>query len=183
MIALRGCYCGDSPEDGEEPFCPVREELGEPIMDTVGMMPYAAMDSISMDPVDPMGAVQHSEMLSELSPEAIAALVKVAGADSGSPLIMLEIRQLGGALARTPDHLSPMGQGDAKFITNGVGPAFTPEMAEGVKAHLARVAEAMRPFQTGSTYVNFMELDYASTDRVHPRVPGLAIRRSGHSLR
>jgi Berberine and berberine like len=166
VIALRGCYCGESPGDGEELVRPMREELGEPIMDTFGLMPYAAMDSISMDPVDPMGARQHSEMLSELSPEAIQTLVEVAGAGSGSPLIMLELRQLGGALARTAEHLSTMGKGDSKFIMNGIGPAFTPEMAEGVVAYLARVADATRSFQTGDTYVNFMELEGASAERV-----------------
>jgi FAD/FMN-containing dehydrogenase len=166
VMALRGCYCGEKPEDGAEMLRPVREELGEPIMDTFGAMPFAAMDSISMDPVDPMGARQHSEMLSDLSPEAIETLVEVAGAGSESPLIVLEIRQLGGALTRTADRLSTMGKGDSRFIMNGVGPAFTPEMAEGVLAYLTRVAEATRPFQTGDTYVNFMELDGASPERV-----------------
>jgi hypothetical protein len=166
VIALRGCYCGEKPETGEELLRPVREGLGEPIMDTFGPMPFAAMDSISMDPVDPMGARQHSEMLRELSPEAIETLVEVAGAGSGSPLILLEIRQLGGALTRTADRLSTMGKGDSRFIMNGIGPAFTPEMAEGVMAYLTRVAEATRPFQTGDTYVNFMELEGASAQRV-----------------
>ncbi len=166
VIALRGCYCGESPGDGEEMLRPVREGLGEPIMDTFGPMPFAAMDSISMDPVDPMGARQHSEMLRELSPEAIETLVEVAGAGSESPLILLEIRQLGGALTRTADRLSTMGKGDSGFIMNGVGPAFTPEMAEGIMAYLTRVAEATRPFQTGDTYVNFMELGGASAQRV-----------------
>ncbi len=166
VIALRGCYCGESPGDGEELVRPMREELGEPIMDTFAAMPFAAMDSISMDPVDPMGSRQHSEMLGELSPEAIETLVEVAGAGSGSPLIILELRQIGGALTRTADRLSTMGKGDSRFIMNGIGPAFTPEMAEGVVAYLARVAEATRPFQTGDTYVNFMELDGASAERV-----------------
>jgi FAD/FMN-containing dehydrogenase len=79
---------------------------------------------------------------------------------------MLELRQLGGALARTAEHLSTMGKGDSKFIMNGIGPAFTPEMAEGVVAYLARVADATRSFQTGDTYVNFMELEGASAERV-----------------
>jgi len=39
-------------------------------------------------------------------------------------------------------------------------------MAEGVVAYFAHVAEATRPFQTGDTYVNFMELDGASAERV-----------------
>jgi FAD/FMN-containing dehydrogenase len=166
VVALRGCYCGESPERGEELLRPVREELGETIMDTFGPMPFAAMDSISMDPVDPMGARQHSEMLGELSPEAIETLVEVAGAGSESPLIVLEIRQLGGALARDADRLSTMGTGDSGFIMNGIGPAFTPEMAEGVMAYLANLTEATRAFQTGDTYVNFMELDGASAERV-----------------
>jgi len=62
--------------------------------------------------------------------------------------------------------LSTRGKGDSKFIMNGVGPTFTPEMAEGVVADLARVADATRPFQTGDTYVNFMELEGASAERV-----------------
>jgi FAD/FMN-containing dehydrogenase len=79
---------------------------------------------------------------------------------------MLEIRHLGGALARIPDRLRPMGNGEARYSMNGIGATFTQEMAEGVKAHLARVAEATRPYQTGETYLNFMELDGASGDRV-----------------
>ena len=170
FVVVRGCYSG-APEDGEEMFRSVREEVGDPVMDTFGVMPVAAMDAISMDPVDPIGAVQHSEMLRDLSPEAIDALVEVAGPGSGSPLIMLEIRQLGGALARVPDRLCSMGGGEAKYIMNGVGAAFTPEMAEGVKAHLARVGEATRAHQTGETYVNFMELDAAGEDRVRAAYP------------
>ena len=171
VITVRGCYSGESPEAGEELFRPIREGLGEPIMDTFGVMPYAAMDTISMDPVDPMGAIQYSELLQGLTPEAIDALIEVGGADSGSPLIMLELRQLGGAISRTPEGLNPMGSGDAKFIMNGIGATFTPEMAEGVRAHLARVAEVTRPYQTGDTYVNFMELGYANPERVKAAYP------------
>ena len=171
FVVVRGCFSGENPEDGEEMFRPVREGIGDPVMDTFGVMPIAAMDAISMDPVDPLGAVQHSEMLRDLSPGAIDALVEVAGPDSGSPLILLEIRHLGGALARVPDRLSPMGGGAAGYIMNGVGATFTPEMAEGVKAHLARVKEATREHQTGETYVNFMELDAAAEDRVRAAYP------------
>lgn len=170
VVTLRACYCGEKLKDGEALIRPLRE-MGEPIMDTFSVMPYAAMDAISMDPVDPMGAVQHSEMLRDLTPEAIDTLVRVAGAGSGSPLIMLEIRQLGGALARTPGRLCPMGRGEARFSMNMVGAAFTPEMAEGVKAHVFRVTEATRGFQTGDTYVNFMELDGAGEERVRAAYP------------
>ena len=38
-------------------------------------------------------------------------------------------------------------------------------------AYLKGLAEATRPFQTGDTYVNFMELDYANPERVRTAYP------------
>lgn len=129
-------------------------------------MPYAEMDAISMDPVDPVAAYTNVERLGELSPEAIATLVKVAGADSGSPLAILEIRQIGRALGREPARPSAIDHRDSRFLMTAIGATPTPEMSEQVRAHLARVAEVMRPFATGATYVNFLDLDEATPDRV-----------------
>jgi FAD/FMN-containing dehydrogenase len=166
VISVRFCYTGeDLAEKGEELLAPWRG-FGEPIMDTFGVMPYEAMDMISMDPVDPLGAYGHSEMLRDLSPETRRTLVDLAGADSDTPLLLLEIRQLGGALSRPPADLNPMGRSDAAYIMNGIGATFTPEMAQAVQAYLAHVAEAAKPHATGATYVNFMDLDGASPERV-----------------
>jgi FAD/FMN-containing dehydrogenase len=49
---------------------------------------------------------------------------------------------------------------------NGTGATPTPEVAQAVQAHLAYVAEEMRPYETGATYANFVELDGASAVRV-----------------
>ena len=165
FISVRGCYCGEPLEAGEELLRPWRE-FGEPQVDMFGMMPYAAMDMISMDPPDPLGAYTHVELLGDLTPQAIDALVKLAGAGSNSPLIALELRHLGGALARPPADLSPIGRRDSKFIMFGVGATPTPEVAQLVQANLARLAEEMRPYETGATYLNFLELDGASPERV-----------------
>src|SRR3712207_5585913 len=107
FIAVRGCYCGDPPEAGEELLRPWRE-FGEPQADMFGVMPYPQMDMISMDPPDPLGVYTHVEMLGDLTPEAIDALVELAGAGSNSPLIMLELRHLGGASARSEEHTSEL---------------------------------------------------------------------------
>lgn len=171
FIAVRVCYSGKPAEAGEELVRPWREGFGEPLVDGVRTMPYAEMDSISMDPVDPLEVELHVERLGELSPEAIAALVEVAGANSGSPLIILEVRQLGGALACEPASPSAIGHRDSRFIMSAIGATPTPEMAEAVEAHLVRVAEAMRPFATGATYVNFLDLQRATPDRVRAAYP------------
>jgi hypothetical protein len=161
FVSVRGCYCADPPETGENLLQPWRE-FGEPQVDTFGVIPYRQLDMISMDPVDPLAFYTHVELLGELSPEAIEKLVELAGVDSESPLIMLELRHLGGALARPPADLSPIGRRDSRFILFGVGmnptPVAAPEVARRVQGHLARVAEEMRPYETGATYVNFLDL-------------------------
>ena len=48
----------------------------------------------------------------------------------------------------------------------GVGATPTPEVAQAVQAHLAYVAEEMSPYERGATYVNFLELDGATPERV-----------------
>jgi hypothetical protein len=69
-------YRGDAGDDGGHLFVPQ--------VDTFGVMPYQGMDMISMNPVDPIGAYTHVELLGELSPESIDKLVELAGAIPGS---------------------------------------------------------------------------------------------------
>jgi hypothetical protein len=103
LIAVRACYTGEDLEKaGEKLLRPWREGFGDPVMDTFGVLPCTAMDAISMEPVDPIGAYGHVEMLRDLSPETTQTLMELAGAGSNSPLAMLELRQLGGALSRPP---------------------------------------------------------------------------------
>jgi hypothetical protein len=90
----------------------------------------------------------------------------VAGAGSDTPLTTLELRQLGGALTRTSADLSPIGHSDSRFIMNGIGMTPTPETAKKVQSYLAYVAEITRSHQTGATYVDFLELDGATPERV-----------------
>ena len=167
LMAVRFCYTGENlQEKGEELLRPWREEIGEPVMDTFGLMPYEAMDAISMDPVDPLGAYGHVEILRDLSPETAETLVKLAGADSNSPLAMLELRQLGGALSCPPAVLDPMGRSDCRFIMYGLGATPTPEMAQAVQAYLAYIAEVVHPHASGAAYVNFIDLDGTNVERV-----------------
>jgi hypothetical protein len=153
-------------DEGKELMRYWYEGFGEPDVDDMRVRPYAEMDAISMDPVDPVGAEVRVERLKDLSPEAISALVEVAGAGSGSPLIVLEIRHLGGALGREPAQPSAIGHRDSRFIMEAIGATPTPEVAELVRVHHARVAEAVRPFATGATYVNFLDLEEATPERV-----------------
>lgn len=166
FVAVRGAYSGERLEEGKELMRYWYEGFGEPDVDDMRVRPYAQMDAISMDPVDPVAADVRVERLDELSPEAIETLVEVAGAGSGSPLIVLEIRHLGGAMGREPERPSAVGLRDSRFTLEAIGATPTPELAELVRVHHARVAEALRPFVTGATYLNFLDLEEATPERV-----------------
>ncbi len=163
FVAVRGCWSGPDPRDGERLLAPVRAALGAPEVDTFAVLPVAGTDAISSDPVDPIAVHQHHELLRELTPGTIDALVEL-GTDS--PLVMLEARQLGGALSRPGPDLSPIAGSDARFTLNAVGATPTPEAVRAVRAHLARLAEALRPHATGEQYLNFLDHEGATPQRV-----------------
>jgi hypothetical protein len=49
-------------------------------------------------------------------------------------------------------------------------PKATPELAQRLQEHLAYVAEEMRPYETGATYVNFLVTTFTGTaGRSKPR--------------
>ena len=95
----------------------------------------------------------HTELLADLTPAAIDARARRWQVRTrGSPLAMLEVRQLGGALAGPPDALSPMAHTTAVFSVNAIGVTPTRSRHAAVRAHLARVATGSRPHVTGDTY-------------------------------
>jgi hypothetical protein len=49
---------------------------------------------------------------------------------------------------------------------NGIGMTPTPEAAQKVPSYLVHVAESAHSHETGATYVNFLELDGATPERV-----------------
>ena len=74
--------------------------VGYPAMDLMGPVGMAGLGTIADEPVARMPVTEHSMLLDDPSDELIDRLTCVAGADSGSPLAVLQIRRLGGALLR-----------------------------------------------------------------------------------
>jgi UDP-N-acetylenolpyruvoylglucosamine reductase len=158
VVVIKGCYCGENPERGEQLFSPVRT-LSKPLADTFATMPVDSMGTISNDPVDPMGNLPYGGLIRDLSPQAIEAFVKAAGAKSGSSLLLVEIRTLGAALAQETGDLRLMGNNDAQYSLNAVGIAVNAATTEKSKQDLSRLFEIVSPYLTGEVFLNLLEVD------------------------
>src|SRR6478735_1799537 len=76
-----------------------------PELDTFAVVPAPSLVRLHQDPEEPMPYTSDSALVRELPAEAIKTLVELSGPGSGSPLAIVELRQLGGALGRaTPGH-------------------------------------------------------------------------------
>jgi FAD binding domain-containing protein len=129
----------------------------EPEIDMFAMAPPEALSHLHMDPEQPTPGMGDHAMLEELPAEAIDALVAVAGHESGSELLIVELRHLGGALARVPANAGARSRLEAAYILFALGSPLTPEMAAGIPPRLAQVKASLAPWHAGRAYLNFAE--------------------------
>jgi hypothetical protein len=100
-----------------------------------------------------MPTSEATDLLSGLPAEAVDALLAVAGPGSGSPQVVVELRQLGGALAREPQVPSALCHRDAAYVLNVIGVAVPP-VGDAVVAHGEAVRRALGPWATGGALPN-----------------------------
>lgn len=148
--------CLGSREEGEAAFAPLLE-IGEPIMSTFDQVPPAALCRIHMDPETPVPGLGDHRVLRELPDEAIEVFTSLTGPDSGTPLLLTEIRQMGGALGRPDPDGGALSHLDAEFAMLGIGMPMTPELGQAIEGHLDRIHEAMAPWAADGGYFNFAE--------------------------
>jgi FAD binding domain-containing protein len=155
LLTIGAACIGDQAE-GEATIAPLRE-IGETIMDTFAWMPTSGLSRIHMDPENPVPGVGEGGTIRELPDEAIDAFVSIAGPESGSPLLLSELRHLGGALGRPAENSGALSHLDAGFAMYSVGMPMTPELGAAIPAHLKKIGETMAPWAASGGYYNFTE--------------------------
>ncbi|WP_210481549.1 FAD-binding oxidoreductase [Naasia sp. SYSU D00948] len=151
-VTVRFVWTGD-PAEGEQVFAPMAA-VAAPIFGQVGVMPYTMIGLVHADPVDPMPVHEHAALLREFGPDTVDALLPLVGPAADCPQVIVEVRQLGGAVARFPENAGALSYRDSAytFLTIGIkaGPG-----AEATVANAEQIGGALAPWSTGHAMPNW----------------------------
>ena len=133
--------------DGADLIAPLRE-LG-PGMDTFALSPPEALGTLHMDPPEPVPAVSGHLLLDALPAATVEELVAAAGPGSGSPLTSVELRQTGGALARSEPSCGALAAVTGSLALFAVGSPSAEAEAQAMQRQIRLITEALAPHAAG----------------------------------
>ena len=154
LVVVEAAILGDSREAAAL-LRPLRDL--EPEMDTFTTIKASELSALHQDPYGPTPGIGEGGLMESFPPSAVAALAHVAGPGSGSPLLSVEVRHLGGALDRIPSGAGALTHLDGRFLFYAVGVPVTAELGDAVARHAAATKEALAPWGHGREYLNFAE--------------------------
>ncbi len=154
MIAVALCCCG-SIEEGEEWVKPLRA-FAPPAIDLLAPMPYTALQTM-FDATAPYGLLSYwkTEYLRTLEDEAIDFMIDYAS-QMRSPLSTIHLYHVGSAVSRVEPDATAFGYRDAPFILNVIGGWLDTAETDSHIAWARHAAQAIQPYATGATYLNFL---------------------------
>jgi hypothetical protein len=155
LAAVTLAYAG-AAGDGEQLVAPLRA-LAPTYLDEVGPIPAVALAEIAGDPVDPAPGRGDGALLRDLDAAAIDRYLELAGPGVETPLLSVELRHLGGALARPAAAPGPIGAIDGAYLLYAIGIAATPASDAAAGAALDAVLAGLAPWTTERTLLGFAE--------------------------
>ena len=156
IVTIAVAYQGDEAE-ARALLAPLLEQTGSPLLERLATLPIADLGEIAQDPADPLPSALGAELLDDLTPATIAAILEQVGPGSGSPLTVAQVRHLGGALARRAPGQGVAGALEAPYLLYGVGVTPTPAAAQAVDRGLRDLLDAIAPWGTGRRPLNFAD--------------------------
>lgn len=135
MVAIDSTFLGD--EETARSLMQETSLLPTPLSDTRALISVADLGSITAEPTDPAPGQSRTELLTRLDDTALAALLD----EPIAPLMAVQIRHLGGALARPSD--SPHGALSEPYAVYMFGVPATTEAAAAIGTKQAGLAAAL----------------------------------------
>jgi FAD/FMN-containing dehydrogenase len=165
-LAVMFVWAGD-PEAGQAALQPFRD-VATPLVELVMPMPYPGIYAMLESAETRMLAVHRSRFLDALDDEAVDAILSAMAAPS-SPMAMIQLRVLGGAMARVPADATAFAHRAAPIMAIVITP-FDDVSTEPVhRAWTESLHEALATHDAG-VYSNFLEAE--GDERIRAAYPG-----------
>ena len=153
-VILRGCYVGPV-EEGEALFQSWLEWM-PPIASSFRAMPFTEVASISKDPQAPTAAAESGAWLRDLDDETIDTILQYAISREGSsPLVITEVRHVGGAVSRVAANANAFGHRDTPLVLNLIAMLPSADLQGAAEAYMAGFKQVLGAHLAGS-YMNFL---------------------------
>jgi hypothetical protein len=169
FVLVEAVFSGPEQE-GTNLIAPLREL--DPAIDTFAAVPATALPHLHMDPPKPVPGLGDGIFLDAFPTEAVDAFVATAV----PPLLSIEVRQLGGALARPSAGHGAVGSIDAGYVMFAAGLAMTPELGAAIHEALDKTKAALAPWESDRTYFNFSERPIDAA-RLYPPITYKRLRK------
>ncbi|MCD4534897.1 hypothetical protein LRP67_12450 [Nocardioides sp. cx-169] len=140
---------------GSELLAPLRDL--QPGIDTFAITGTDALVRLHMGPEDPLPVVSDSVVLASLGDDAASDLLAIAGPAAPPALLIVELRQLGGALADTYEGGGALNHLPGEFLLWAGAVAPTDEAAAAGRRDAQVVVAAMSRHGVRPAYLNFVE--------------------------
>lgn len=156
LVLVLATYLGEA-EEAERLLAPVRA-AGPVIRDTFRPLAPGEVGLLAEEPVDPVPAALAGTRLHTFDDAAIDTLLAVAGVGSGTPLMQVQVRHVGGALARERVP-SAAGTAPEPYLLTGLTIVPAPELAPVVTQALDQLFTTFAPWSTGTAPLTFLDRD------------------------
>jgi FAD/FMN-containing dehydrogenase len=166
VLSVLVCWTGRI-EAGERAVAPLRA-LATPVADDLAPMPYPQIYRYTEPFAEPHAAAIRMMFADELSDEALDAMLAAVARPAG-PFSLINLRGLGGAMARVPDDATAFAHRQRRYFVAIIGLWFDP--VEDAAKHEAWTAALWNAVchEGDGVYVNFLE--HEGPERVHDAYP------------
>lgn len=156
LVVIDGAVlAGD--DEAERVLTPLRGLTPE--MDTFSRVPSSSLCRLHMDPEGPTPAVSRTATLTALPADAVGVLLAEAGPDADTSLLAVELRQLGGALARRAQGAGALPGVEGTFLLFAAALALDSATALRGEADAQGIIDALAAWRSERLYLNFVERD------------------------
>jgi FAD/FMN-containing dehydrogenase len=128
-----------------------------PQVDTWQRVPAAGIVRMHGDPEGPTPAVGCGTLVHRLDEPALRSFVAAVGPEADTSVLMAELRQLGGALAREPEGAGAMATMSGDYAAYFVTIAPVPQLLEPARQATLAMLGSLEAVHSGGEYLNLAE--------------------------